>query len=158
MLMSVVLLGGAALLTDVASWWTYEQRMQRAADAGALAGAIYLPGNQTLASSTARAETAKNGFTNGLDNVVVTPRRDPGDPRKLIVDIDGRVDTNFARVFCWDGGPCLHSVDVGVSGAAEYVLPVPMGSPRTTTAWVSSRTPSPGRPRPPRNATRAGTR
>ncbi len=40
-LMSVVLLGGAALLTDVVWWWTVEQRMQRAADAGALAGSIY---------------------------------------------------------------------------------------------------------------------
>ena len=47
--MSVVLLGGAALLTDVAWWWVNEQRMQRAADAGALAGAIHLPGNQALA-------------------------------------------------------------------------------------------------------------
>ena len=61
-LMTVVLLGGAALLTDVAWWWVNEQRMQRAADAGALAGAIYLPGNQTLAFSRARDETAKNGY------------------------------------------------------------------------------------------------
>ena len=56
-IMSVVLLGAAALVTDVAWMWTNQQRMQRAADAGALAGAIYLPGNQTLAFSTARAET-----------------------------------------------------------------------------------------------------
>jgi hypothetical protein len=129
-LMSVVVLGGAALLTDVAWWWTFEQRMQRAADAGALAGAIYLPGNQGLAFSTAIAEAAKNGFVHGADGVVVTPRRDRNDPRKLIVDIDGPVQTNFARVFCWDGGPCLDSVDVGVTGAADYVLPVPMGSPQ----------------------------
>ena len=41
--MSVVLLGGAALLTDVAWWWTNELRMRSAADAAALAGAIWLP-------------------------------------------------------------------------------------------------------------------
>lgn len=123
-LMSVVLLGGAALLTDVAWWWVNEQRMQRAADAGALAGAIYLPGNQTLAFSSAHAETAKNGFTNGVDGVVITPRRDPTAPRKLIVDVDGPVKTNFARVMSMD------KVDVGVTGAASYVLPVPMGSPQ----------------------------
>ena len=129
--MSVVLLGGAALISDVAWWWTFEQRMQRAADAAALAGAIYLPGNRSLAYSTAVAEAAKNGFTHGTGGVVVAPRPDPGgNPRKLIVDIDGSVDTNFARVFCWDGGPCLQTVDVGVTGAAEYVLPVPMGSPQ----------------------------
>ncbi len=123
-LMAVVLLGGAALLTDVAWWWVNEQRMQRAADAGALAGAIYLPGNQSLAYSTARAETAKNGFTDGVGGVVVTPKRDLSDPRKLIVDIDGPVNTNFAKVMSLD------SVDVGVTGAASYVLPVPMGSPQ----------------------------
>ncbi|MGD8486092.1 MAG: pilus assembly protein TadG-related protein [Chloroflexota bacterium] len=128
-LMSVVLLGGAALLTDVAWWWVNEQRMQRAADAGALAGAIHLPGNEALAFQRALTETAKNGYANGVDGVTVTPRRDPGDPRKLVVDIDGPVGTNFARALCWDGGPCLRSVDVGVSGAATFVLPVPMGSP-----------------------------
>jgi hypothetical protein len=129
-IMSVVLLGAAALVTDVAWMWTNQQRMQRAADAGALAGAIHLPGDQTTAFATARAETAKNGFTDGVDGIVVTPRRDPGDPRKLLVDIDGPVGTFFARVFCFDGSVCLSSADVGVTGAASYVLPVPMGSPQ----------------------------
>jgi Flp pilus assembly protein TadG len=153
-IMTVVMLGGAALLTDVAWWWTNEQRMQRAADAGALAGAIYLPGNQTRAFSTALAEAAKNGYVHGAGGLAVTPKRDPGDPRKLIVDIDGPVGTNFARVLCWDGGPCLDTVPVSVTGAASYVLPVPMGSPQnyygvgylvdavttTTTTTVSSNT------------------
>jgi hypothetical protein len=129
-ILSVVLLGGAALLTDVAWWWTVEQRMQRAADAAALAGAVYLPGNQAQAYSAAYAEATRNGFTHGADGVAVTPRRDPSDPRKLIVDIDGDAATNFAGIFCWDGGPCLDRVDVGVTGAAVFVLPVPMGSPQ----------------------------
>ncbi len=123
-LMAVVLLGGAALLTDVAWWWVSEQRMQRAADAGALAGAIYLPGNQANAFAYARAETAKNGFTDGVGGVIVTPKRDPADPRKLVVDIDGPVNTYFAKVMSLD------KVDVSVTGAASYVLPVPMGSPQ----------------------------
>ena len=127
--MSIVLLGGTALLSDVGWWWTNQQHMQRAADAGALAGAIYLPGNQGRAFSSAVAEVAKNGYVDGEAGVVVKPRRDPGDPRKLLVDIDGPVKTNFAGVFCWQDGPCLRSVDVSVTGAASYVLPVPMGSP-----------------------------
>ena len=129
-IMSIVLLGGAALLTDVAWWWSNQQQMQRAADAGALAGAIHLPGNEGLAFTTARAETAKNGYVHGTAGVVVTPKRDPSDPRKLVVDIAGPVGTHFAKVFCWDGGPCMQSVAVGVTGAASYVLPVPMGSPQ----------------------------
>jgi Flp pilus assembly protein TadG len=122
-IMAVVLLGGAALVTDAAWWWVNEQRMQRAADAGALAGAIHLPGNQALAFQRAHEETAKNGFTTGSNGVVVTPRRDPGDPRKLLVDIDGPVSTHFAKVFSID------RVEASVTGAASYVLPVKMGSP-----------------------------
>jgi Flp pilus assembly protein TadG len=128
--MSVVLLGGAALLTDVAWWWTNELRMKAAADAAALAGAVYLPNDQARAYAAAFAEATKNGYTSGVGGITVTPERDlPDNPRKLIVNIDGPVQTNFARVFCWDGGPCLDEVDVGVTGAAEFVLPVPMGSP-----------------------------
>jgi hypothetical protein len=129
-IMSVVLLGGAALLTDVAWWWTKEQQMQRAADAAALAGAVYLPGNETRAFNAARAEAVKNGYTHGSAGVTVVPRRHATNPRKLIVDIDGSVSTNFARVFCWQGGPCLQSVAIGVTSAAEFVFPVPMGSPQ----------------------------
>jgi Flp pilus assembly protein TadG len=128
--MSVVLLGGAALITDVAWWWTNEQQMQRAADAAALAGAVYLPGNQSRAFAAAQAEAVKNGYTNGVDGVTITPSRDATNPRKLIVDIDGGVNTNFARVFCWQGGPCLNRVPISVVSAAEFVFPVPMGSPQ----------------------------
>jgi Flp pilus assembly protein TadG len=128
-IMSVVLLGAAAIVTDVAWMWVNQQRMQRAADAGALAGTIFLPGDQTNAFSSAHAETAKNGFTNAVGGVTVTPRRDPEDPRKLLVDVSGPVETFFARVFCWDGGPCLRTVNASATGAAVYVLPVPMGSP-----------------------------
>jgi hypothetical protein len=128
--MSVILLGAAALVSDVAWWWTNEQRAKRAADAGALAGAIYLPGDQATAFSAALAETAKNGFTNGQDGVRITPRRDPGDPRKLLVDVDSNVGTFFARVFCWNEDVCLANLPVSVTGSATYVLPVPMGSPQ----------------------------
>lgn len=130
-IMAVVLLGGAALLTDAAWWWVNEQRMQRAADAAALAGAVHLPGNELLAFSKAQTEASKNGFASGIDGYSVTPRRDAGDPRKLIVDIDGPVSTHFAKVFCFDGGPCMHDIDVSVTGAATFVLPVPMGSPES---------------------------
>ncbi len=150
--MAVVLLGGAALITDVAWWWTVEQRMQRAADAGALAGAVYLPGNETRAFAAAQAETAKNGYANGQNGIVVTPRRDPTNERKLIVDIDGDVETNFARVFS------ITDLPASVTGAAEFVLPVPMGSPENyygvfgllrTAGTTRRRTPaSSRRPRP----------
>ncbi len=122
--MAVVILGGAALLTDAAWWWVNQQRMERAADAGALAGAIYLPGDRPTAFAKARAEAAKNGYVDGSGGVVVSPRVDPTDPRRLIVDIDGPVTTNFAKVFNID------SIHASVEGIGTYVLPVPMGSPQ----------------------------
>jgi Flp pilus assembly protein TadG len=128
-IVSVVLIGAVAIVTDVSWLWVNQQRMQRASDAAALAGAIYLPGDPTRAYSTARAEAAKNGYTHGVGGVTVTPQQDPTNRRRLIVRVTGPVGTYFARVFCMDGGTCLENVAVGATGRAEYVLPVPMGSP-----------------------------
>jgi Flp pilus assembly protein TadG len=72
-LMSLVMVGAVAIVTDISWVWYGQQRMQRAADAAALAGAVYLPGDPTTAYSTARAEATKNGFTDGSGGVVVTP-------------------------------------------------------------------------------------
>ena len=58
-------------------------------------------------------------------------RRDatPATRASCFVDIDAPVGTFFAKVFCFNSSACLTSADVGVTGAATYVLPVPMGSP-----------------------------
>ena len=82
-LMALVMVGSVAIVTDISWLWYGQQRMQRAADAAALAGAIYLPGNPTPAYSTARAEAAKNGFTNGAGGVPVTPLQDITNRRRL---------------------------------------------------------------------------
>lgn len=152
---SIVLIGAAAIAADASWLFVNQQRMQRAADAAALAGAVYLPGDPASAFATARAEAARNGYQHQAGGVDVQPRTDPGNPRRLIVDIDQAVGTFFARVMCWDGGPCLRDVDVGVQGRAEYVLPVPMGSPQNyygvghfvdavTTTTTTTRTESTG--------------
>ncbi len=122
-LLSVVLVGAVAIVTDISWLWYGNQRMQRAADAAALAGAIYLPGNTTQAYASARAEATKNGFTNGVDGVSVTPIQDPLNRRRLIVTINGPVGAFFARAvgFTQFGSEAV--------SRAEYVLPVPMGSP-----------------------------
>ena len=129
-LATTALIGAAALATDASWLFVSQQRMQRAADAAALAGAVYLPGDPATAIATARSEAARNGYAHGTDGIDVQPTPDPGNPRRLIVDIDQPVGTFFARVFCVGEGACLESVDVAVQGRAEYVLPVPMGSPQ----------------------------
>ena len=102
----VVIFAGAMLLftllcaavIDLSWYWTNNLRMQRAADAAALAGVVFLPGDPESAVSVARQEATKNGYTNGVGGYSVVPLQDPSNPRRLRVTIAGRVNTYFARV------------------------------------------------------------
>src|SRR5437773_11102622 len=71
-LMLVPLLGFTGLVSDVAWYEVNLMRIQRAADAAALAGVVYLLGNVAGAQNAALAEYSKNGFANGLNGVTVT--------------------------------------------------------------------------------------
>ncbi|HEY7024968.1 MAG TPA: pilus assembly protein TadG-related protein [Candidatus Limnocylindrales bacterium] len=126
---SVLLVGMVAVVIDVAWFWTNEQSMQKAADAGALAGAVYLPGDIPSAYSAARAEATKNGYTSGVNGVTVTPQQDATNSRRLRVTITGPVQAFFARVFCVVTS-CTNQITETVKGVAEFTLPVPMGSPQ----------------------------
>ena len=112
-----------AIVTDVAWYWVNTLKVQRAADAAALAGAVYLPGDRPTAYSEARASAVQNGYTTGVGSVVVTPVQDPNDARQLDVTIRATVPTFFARV----AGITTWAVSRTAKGL--YVLPVPMGSP-----------------------------
>ena len=123
-LMIFVVTGSVAVVTDVSWFWVNQQKMQRAADAGALAGAVYLPGNVSGAYAAAQAATARNGYTNGVGNVVVTPQQDQVNKRRLGVTVQGPVGTYFARVFG------MNQITASAKSKAEFTLPVPMGSPQ----------------------------
>ena len=122
-----VLMGMMALVIDVSWYWSNTLRVQRAADAAALAGAVWLPGNVPSAYSAARTEATKNGYTGG-GAITVSPIQDsqaPGgtNPRQLDVTVTAQVNTFFMRVFG------INSVTATRSSKAEYIQPVPMGSP-----------------------------
>lgn len=51
------------VVVDLAYYWVGSLQAQRAADAAALAGAVYLPGDTATACTTARAAAIANGFT-----------------------------------------------------------------------------------------------
>src|SRR3989442_11457457 len=97
-LLLTMLLGFVGLAVDVAWYELNLIRMQRAADAAALAGVVYLPGNPAGAFNAAYAEATKNGFTNGAGGVTVVPRQDLVNNRMLEVSIQGPVQTYFARL------------------------------------------------------------
>src|SRR5438309_5337334 len=123
-LLLTMLLGFVGLAVDVAWYELNLIRMQRAADAAALAGVVYLPGNPTAANNAALAEATQNGYTNGAGGVSVLPQQDPINNKMLGVTIQATVQTYFARIF---GTPTIRG---SRKALAEFVLPVPMGSPQ----------------------------
>ena len=66
-------MGLCAIALDVSWYWLNGLRMQRAADAAALAGVVHLPADPTTAVSVALDEAEKNGYTDGVGGVSVVP-------------------------------------------------------------------------------------
>ncbi len=113
----------SALVVDLAWLWGNTLRIQRAADAAALAGVVHLPGNPGLAYSTAVSEATKNGYVNGANAVSVSPIKDPYNARKLDVTVSAPVKTFFLGIIG------MNQFTISRQADAEYILPVPMGSP-----------------------------
>ncbi len=114
----------AALAVDVGSWYVKAQEVQRAADAAALAGVPFMPDFYNDAKAKALETAAKNGYTDGVNGVTIDVSPVPGNRRRLKVTItDPRVRTYFGVIV-------RNSITVTRSATAEYVLPVPLGSPR----------------------------
>jgi Putative Flp pilus-assembly TadE/G-like len=122
-LMLTVVIGLVGIAIDTTYAWRESLRVQRAADAAALAGVVYMPSDFGTASSSALAESKMNGMTNDGTITIVTPAQVLSDPRELRVTITTQVPTFFSRIFG------INSWAVSRSSLAVYILPVPMGSP-----------------------------
>src|SRR5437588_7433678 len=97
-LLLTLLIALVGLGVDV-SWFSLNLvRMQRAADAAALAGVVYLPADQPGAYAAAVAEATKNGYTDGVNGVTVTPQRETLNDRMLEVTIRAPVRSFFAKI------------------------------------------------------------
>lgn len=117
-ILTPVVFGMAALTVDVGNWYFVAQDVQRAADAAALAGVTYLPGNLAQAKATALSTAAENGYTSGVD-----PEPVPGQPSKLQVTITKTVTNTFGQLLGLD------TTTVRRTAVANYQAPLPMGSP-----------------------------
>ena len=148
-----ILLVFAGFAVDLTNWYLNAERVQRAADAGAHAGVVFLPADLTSATTKARAETAKNGYTtggSGASGSTITVTQEPN-PNRLRV----KVSTDVPNFFLGLIG--LRSTRVSQESVAEYVAPVPMGSPQNklgndpegtdpgTQLWVNATGPSTGK-------------
>jgi len=123
----IFFIGLMAIVIDVSWYWANTLRVQRAADAAALAGAVYLPGNVPSGKTYALAEAKKNGYTDGQavtgGTISVVPTQDANDVRQLDVTVSAPVGTFFMRVFG------INTITASRTAKAIYVQPVPMGSP-----------------------------
>lgn len=127
-LLLIPLLLFAALATDVGAWYVRADQAQRAADAAALAGTVWLP-DQNAAAVAAIDVAARNGFRDpswvaingGTANAVVTV---PGITSSggLIVDIVTDTPSYF-------GSMVLDSIEIERQAVAEVTSPVRMGNP-----------------------------
>jgi hypothetical protein len=124
-LVLTVMLIFAAFTIDFGSWYTRSAELKRAADAAALAGVVWMP-EFDQAQQYALAAAAKNGFVNGQNNVTVVVEDIPSNNRQLKVTItDTKAKQFFSKLV-------TQQQSISRSSVAEYVMPVPLGSPKNT--------------------------
>jgi Flp pilus assembly protein TadG len=121
-LMIVALLGMAGLAVDVANWYFQANRQQKAADAAALAGAVFLPADTTQAYSTAAALADKNGYKSGVASTTVTAQQE-SKPTRIRVTITRNIN-NFFGGLLGVGNTTIRRTSV-----AEFAGPGPDGKP-----------------------------
>lgn len=117
-----VLMGIAALAVDFGNLSDYRHRMQSAADAAAIAGAREIKRSSTISNGDVQTfvyhDASTNGFTNGVNGVVITVNRGPatgnfaGNAKYVEVLISRAVPTYFMGLF---GRPTMN---VGVRAVA----------------------------------------
>ena len=122
-LLLVPLMLMAGLAVDVGSWYSRAADMRRAADAAALAGVVWLP-DESAARTAALASAARNGFVPS-STISITVTSSTQSERRLKVTIkDTKVGSFFYKSL---GGS---DINLTRTSFAEYVLAVPLGSPR----------------------------
>ena len=123
-LMLTALLGLAALVLDVGSWFRAHRSLQATADAAALAGAQALPDDPGTANSLASNYAAKN--QSGLQGVTITMSQQYVANDTIKVHVQKPAEGFFSKIFGVD------SVNEGASATARtegmksalYVAPI----------------------------------
>lgn len=114
-----VLLAVGGFAVDVGNWYLHASRLQRAADAAALAGAIYLPGDSDSAIDRAESLLTQNDFPIAGSEVKVQPLH----PTQLKVTITEDVSNHFVQLIG------LNKTRLSRAAVGEYHPYIPMGSP-----------------------------
>ncbi len=116
-----VLMAMVGFSIDIGYWYYTAGREQKAADAGALAGVVYLPQTVTPGNSSydkASQAANANGFASGVTISAVT-----GHPTQMQVSVTKTVQNSFASIVGYA------KTTITRTAIAEYEAPVAMGSP-----------------------------
>lgn len=119
-----VLVGAAAIVTDVGAWYRQQRQAQATADAAALAGAQVLPGDTTTAQTLAAQYAASNG--GGVKDIALRSDFQPNDT--VVVKVEKNVPSFFANIFSIDHATvdataaARADVPEQVNGAAPIVV------------------------------------
>lgn len=125
MLVPTVFLGCAAIGVDTAQWYLEQQRVQKAADAAALAGVPFLPQNFDGAKERALEVAARNGYDDDSPDVEVVVEQ--GELASILnVTISSDVRNSFGAAIG------VRSTTIRAFASADYQGPAPMGSPCNT--------------------------
>ncbi len=126
----VFFVGFLAIVVDVSWYWVNQLKVQRAADAAALAGAVWLPDTPTSAVSTAIVAARQNGYSGGSSGcgttagaTVVTAGVNPARDVQLDTCVSAPVPTFFMRLFG------INTLQATRTAKAEFQLKLAMGSP-----------------------------
>ena len=122
-----VLFGLTAIAVDISRWYVEIAKVQKAADAAALAGVTWMPQDLTNAKVTAKKVAAKNGYTINLSDAVGVETDPSLRPSQLKVTVASPVFDNFFGYLI--GSPTMQ---VTRSAVADFNAPAPMGSPCNT--------------------------
>ena len=117
----IPLLAISAMATDIGAWYDEATEIQKAADAAALAGVVWLP-DFSKARSVALETTKANGYDDAAGNIEVVVTQPSRTELKVSIKNDD-VAIFFASFF-------IDSMEITREAVGNYVLPVPLGSPK----------------------------
>ncbi len=122
---SGLLMGALAISVDTSRWYDELNRVQKAADAAALAAVPYMPFDLTNATLKAKEVAKRNGYDDASPNVVVTVQT--GDlASQLKVTISSKIKNSFGQAIGFGHQTLTRTA------TADYKGPAPMGSPCNT--------------------------
>jgi Flp pilus assembly protein TadG len=110
----IVMLGFAGWAVDFSHWNNERTKMQKAADAAALAGAVYLPDDAAGAIAAAKSIAAQNGYPTGVSVKTLDSAN------QLKVTINTNVKSSLAQAVG------IGSADLSKHAVSEFESPKPL--------------------------------